>query len=88
MHEEMRDIDEMWHEFILITIDYHAFCNEYFGEYLHHIPNIRAKMQLNAAQFEKELMLSLDFVYEQLGEESLAFWFRQHLDHNVDLHNK
>lgn len=40
MHKEMRDIDEMWHTFILITIDYHDFCNHYFGSYMHHVPEV------------------------------------------------
>ncbi|MFE8645251.1 glycine-rich domain-containing protein [Sphingomonas sp. NCPPB 2930] len=31
-------IDEIWHEFILSTIDYHEFCNSHFGRYIHHVP--------------------------------------------------
>ena len=31
-------VDEAWHEFILMTRDYHAFCRKAFGRYLHHTP--------------------------------------------------
>jgi hypothetical protein len=33
-----RAVDVAWHEFILVTRDYHAFCEEAFGRYLHHSP--------------------------------------------------
>lgn len=83
MHEEMRKIDQMWHEFILITVDYHAFCMEYFNEFIHHIPNMQEKRPLNEDQFEKELGLFLDYVYEKLGEDTLKYWFMQHLSEAV-----
>jgi hypothetical protein len=31
-------VDALWHEFILSTHDYHAFCKKAFGYYLHHVP--------------------------------------------------
>lgn len=35
---DMNGLDEMWHEFILRTADYHQFCMEFFGFFLHHHP--------------------------------------------------
>ena len=32
-------VDEIWHEHILNTRDYHTYCQETFGHYLHHRPN-------------------------------------------------
>lgn len=32
-------VDEAWHQFVLFTAEYVAFCNEYFGYYLHHAPS-------------------------------------------------
>src|SRR5262245_10907427 len=29
-------VDDLWHEFILFTRDYQAFCGEAFGNFLHH----------------------------------------------------
>lgn len=31
-------VDELWHEFIIFTRDYHDFCNNVYGAYLHHDP--------------------------------------------------
>ncbi len=31
-------VDEVWHQFILFTPQYHEFCEQMFGEYLHHVP--------------------------------------------------
>jgi hypothetical protein len=32
--------DDLWHEFILYTRHYHAFCGKAFGRFLHHTPAI------------------------------------------------
>lgn len=32
-------VDDAWHEFILMTRDYQAFCRHAFGRYLHHAPD-------------------------------------------------
>lgn len=37
---EQRIMDECWHEFILMTKDYHAFCEDYLGRYIHHLPGL------------------------------------------------
>lgn len=31
-------VDDLWHEFILYTKNYQAFCQKAFGRYLHHTP--------------------------------------------------
>lgn len=33
-----KQLDEIWHTFILYTKDYQTFCNEGLGEFVHHIP--------------------------------------------------
>jgi hypothetical protein len=32
-------VDEAWHQFILYTAEYVAFCQRYFGRYVHHRPS-------------------------------------------------
>ncbi len=32
-------VDEVWHQFILFTCEYHAFCGRFFGHYVHHSPD-------------------------------------------------
>ncbi|MEJ7658804.1 MAG: hypothetical protein WKG07_03825 [Hymenobacter sp.] len=36
--DDLLIIDEMWHNFILFTPAYHAFCQAHFQKYLHHVP--------------------------------------------------
>ncbi len=79
MHEEMRSIDNMWHEFILITRDYHDFCHHYFGRFLHHEPNMRQTLGYSETEFVDSLNLFLNYVYDVLGEEVLKNWFQDHL---------
>jgi hypothetical protein len=79
MHKEMRMIDEMWHTFILITIDYHNFCEKYFGNYMHHVPEVGDEVDdtknIDINQFAKELRLFLNYTYDNLGSETLTRWF-------------
>lgn len=32
-------VDEVWHQFILFTPHYQAFCDDVLGEFMHHVPN-------------------------------------------------
>lgn len=83
MHKEMRDIDEMWHTFILITKEYHQFCENFFGGYMHHVPESGDEADEAAAidinKFECELRLFLNYVYEHLGEKTIKRWFANYL---------
>jgi len=36
-------VDDAWHEFIVMTRDYEAFCQGAFGAYLHHTPKLQMK---------------------------------------------
>jgi hypothetical protein len=33
-------VDDLWHEFILYTRNYQAFCNQAFGDFMHHTPAV------------------------------------------------
>lgn len=35
-----KELDGVWHTFILFTKDYYSFCNNYLGSFVHHIPFI------------------------------------------------
>lgn len=79
MDEDMKAIDQMWHVFLLYTQDYMDFCERYFGEYLHHLPDIVPT--LNPASFDPEENLArfLDYNYELLGEPVIRRWFSETL---------
>lgn len=36
-------VDNVWHQFILFTKDYMAFCNDFLGGYLHHNPETQSR---------------------------------------------
>jgi hypothetical protein len=75
MHDEMREIDNMWHTFLLFTRDYHAFCQEYLnGNFFHHEP-LSQNDNINVEKFEIELTNYLSYIHEKLGEETLLKWF-------------
>lgn len=80
MPRSMREIDEMWHEFILFTEDYTHFCMRYFGEYMHHLPNIFDNMPRPRDIVEKEIEKLLPYIYDNLGEDTLRIWFSSYLD--------
>jgi hypothetical protein len=35
-----REVDAMWHSFILFTKDYLVFCRDYLGTFVHHVPHV------------------------------------------------
>lgn len=80
MHEEMRETDNMWHNFILYTKDYTEFCRRYFGEYLHHQPDIADSMSQAEDDFTEHMEKYLSYVYDNLGEETVRRWFAAHLE--------
>lgn len=80
MPRSMREIDEMWHEFILFTQDYMDFCLKYFGEYMHHLPNIFDNMPRPRNIVEAEIEKLLPYIYEHLGESTVRIWFSSYLD--------
>ena len=79
MHEDMMEIDDMWHTFLLFTHDYHEFCQHYFGEYLHHVPTTE-KNKPTVAEYERELTCYFSYIYDNLGEATLKKWFAKTLN--------
>jgi hypothetical protein len=79
MPRSMREIDEMWHEFILFTEDYTQFCKLYFGEYMHHLPNIFDNMPMPRDVVESEIEKLLAYIYDQLGEDTVKIWFHDYM---------
>jgi hypothetical protein len=79
IHPEMREIDEMWHTFLLFTKEYQQFGEKYFGCFLHHIPNTEDdKPKLD--DFEIKLERYLSYVYDNLGEATLKKWFADYFN--------
>jgi len=79
MHYEMKEMDDMWHTFLLFTKDYQDFCQIYFGEYLHHVPETNNKLP-ELQRFEMDFRGYLSYIYDHLGEETVKRWFTSLLD--------
>jgi hypothetical protein len=63
-----RVADAAWHEFILFTRDYTAFCDSAFGFYLHHTPTEAMKEK---AAIPESIELSWRLACEQEGIDPL-----------------
>lgn len=87
--DDLLIIDEMWHNFILFTKEYHSFCATYFGKYFHHLPATKIekeeqkkKNELNPQAAREEYIKKLEHligtVYDYLGEDTVIKWFREY----------
>ena len=81
IHHEMKEIDDMWHTFILFTKNYADFCEHYFDYFIHHAPNT-SKEKPTEEEYRQELERYLIYVYDNLGEETVRLWFRDVLLEN------
>lgn len=76
MHEEMLEIDNMWHTFLLFTLDYHAFCDNYLGLFFHHSPHLPNEKPPSDEEYAHELTNYLTYIYDNLGEQTVKTWFK------------
>jgi hypothetical protein len=85
--DDLLIIDEMWHNFILFTPQYHQFCKDNFGTYFHHLPaskkekEEREKRRHNdPVKAKEEYLIKLqgliEAAYDHLGEETVVKWFQ------------
>lgn len=82
----MGALDEMWHSFVLFSKDYATFCEDFFGEFIHHYPTpVREKTEHKARLVVDEeglknetydkLLNFVRYVEEKLGKETAVCWF-------------
>lgn len=80
-----RDVDNLWHTFILFTKEYTQFCKNTFGRYIHHEPRVkeietdedRAQARVNFKGFIE--------TYEQFfGEEIHPIWLLDAAEKNTN----
>lgn len=86
VHKPMEPLDKMWHEFILFTQEYHQFCEDFFGCYIHHVPCSEKEYQAfkQRASEQKDEFIACErksiakfvrYIQENLGNETLKCWF-------------
>lgn len=87
--DDLLILDEMWHNMILFTPQYHEFSLKHFNKYHHHIPAAKAEkesrqmlLQTNPEKAKEEYMNKLEVLisitYDHLGEETVMKWFREY----------
>ncbi|MGQ0774113.1 MAG: glycine-rich domain-containing protein [Pseudonocardiales bacterium] len=75
-------VDDMWHEFMLHTRDYAAFCDAAFGRFLHHEPESAMTPDQAAANRSRLLLVTLRLArQDEDGSPKLPLLFR--VDHEV-----
>jgi hypothetical protein len=83
--EPLYIIDEMWHEFIIVTQDYTNFCNDLCRRYIHHVPDSgdgarpthqelrEVKASLAALLARKRAKYTA--IYDILGKDVFVLWY-------------
>ncbi len=85
--DDLLILDEMWHNFILFTPAYAAFCQTHFQKFLHHLPATRQEKAEQVKQREQapaqsqqeylaQLEALLEATYDHLGEATVCKWFQ------------
>ncbi|MCZ0987456.1 glycine-rich domain-containing protein [Streptomyces diastatochromogenes] len=68
-------VDEVWHQFILFTTEYEAYCRRFFGRYVHHAPS-NAPVPDTAVPRPKPSFHEFRAYYERLFGEALPdVWY-------------
>ena len=83
-------IDEMWHNFVLFTHEYTAFCQHFFGYYIHHAPVSEAEDRESKERYEgmtvaerirarKDLLRpQYEYIYDHLGKDTFSKWYLEY----------
>jgi hypothetical protein len=68
-----RDVDNLWHAFILFTKEYHDFSHQIYGRYIHHVPNIDKAREKTVEERIALQKAYRDFIlyYEETFNESI-----------------
>jgi uncharacterized protein YbgA (DUF1722 family) len=64
-------VDYAWHEFILCTKSYAAFCEDKFGKFIHHHPGGRTKQTI--LQFHRTIKYYILYI----GEPKANYWGKE-----------
>ena len=81
-------IDEMWHNFILHTRQYHKYCMDKFKRFIHHDPtpsSEKVKFQQRVAEnpteevkkWKDRYQQQLSYIYDHLGPETVIKWYEE-----------
>ena len=89
IHPEIAPIDLAWHGFVNHTQAYAEFCHHYLGRFIHLQPITQAEYEernrlakLDPEKLlkirQEELKPELSYLYDLLGPEVVALWFKEY----------
>ncbi len=67
-------VDEVWHQFVLFTVEYSVFCEKYFGHYAHHAPSNAPDPGFGRRAPEATFAEFADRYREMFGAEPPQVW--------------
>lgn len=87
--DDLLILDEMWHNMILFTPEYHKFSQQHFNKYFHHVPASKKEkeerkrlLDINPEKVRQEyldkLQVLISITYDHLGEETVKKWFQEY----------
>ncbi|WP_222933174.1 hypothetical protein [Fulvivirga aurantia] len=87
--DDLLIIDEMWHNMILFTPQYHEFSQQHFQKYFHHVPaskqekaerekSLMADHEKARQDYLDKLQTLISVTYDHLGEETVKKWFQEY----------
>jgi hypothetical protein len=76
-------VDDLWHEMVLHTVDYAAFCEAALGRFLHHVPESATASPAAAANRSSALLATFHLARQDEGggPDQLPLLFR--VDHQL-----
>lgn len=85
---ETKILDLMWHEWLLFTKDYHTYCLNKFGFFIHHTPlsikdkaillkRWKANPELVQQEVDHQAKKQFAFICKYLGEATLLKWYEE-----------
>lgn len=70
-----RDVDNLWHSFLLFTREYAAFCHEYAGFFIHHIPEIEdGRSAEKLLETQQDFLAFIDTYEKTFNQEINPIW--------------
>lgn len=66
-----RDVDNLWHSFLLFTREYAAFCRDYAGFFIHHVPEIEEQRSAEKLQEVQQDFVAFIDTYEKIFNQEI-----------------
>ncbi len=66
-----KDVDNLWHSFILFTKNYSSFCDKYRGKFIHHNPRTDEMQTVKQRAEARQNLCNFIKMYEEIFEEEI-----------------